>query len=397
MLSQQIKNSGSLLDSVDAIRNGPALLLLLATFVVMALLLALGGLMAKVSMVFIGLFALLAYAVFFYGANAVGAMLMDEAHGKRSRPMMAAVFNSLATSHRLILVFLLIGLLYVVGLLALSIILFVCKIPVLGPLLYVAVFPVSVVLAGVALFALPTVIFPLSAPAIWNGAGTLQCVSQLLAIARKRLLMVLLLMIAVTLIAGAIGGLISAIFFSGTAVTALLSAPILGGGMMGGMGSGFGGMLGNMVGGGFGGGTGGHAMAAMVGGGVLFGVAFTLPGMVYLRGASTVYLRALDGLDLAVEQAVIDDKIEAARAKARDMQAQYARPAAATAAATVAAVTPAAAAVPTPTVAPTPAPTAAPTPAPTPPAAVVTLVCPQCQSPYLADDAFCGHCGHKLT
>ena len=391
MLSQQIKNSGSLLDSVDAIRNGPALLLLLATFVFMALLLALGGLMAKVSMVFIGLFALLAYAVFFYGANAVGAMLMDEAHGKPSRPMMAAVFNSLATSHRLILVFLLIGLLYVVGLLALSIVLFVCKIPVLGPLLYVAVFPASVVLVGVALFALPTVIFPLSAPAIWNGAGTLQCVSQLLAIARKRLLMVLLLMIAVTLIAGAMGGLISAILFSGTAVTALLSAPILGGGMMGGMGGmggGFGGMMGGLMGGGFGGGASGHAVAAMVGGGVLFGVAFTLPGMVYLRGASTVYLRALDGLDLAAEQAVIDDKMAAARAKARDLQAQYASPAAAPVAAPVVAKEP--------TPAPTPAQAPAPAPAPTPSTPATALACPKCQTPYAADDAFCGHCGHQL-
>jgi hypothetical protein len=316
-------------------------------------------------------------------------MIMDEAKGYPSRPPMAAVMASLATSHRLILVFLLLGLVYLAGFLVLAIIFFICKIPFIGPVLYAVVFPASVVLAGVAVFALPTVVFPLSAPSIWSGASTMQCISQLLAIARKRLLLVLLLMIAVAFIAGIVAFLIGAILFSGVAVTTALSIPILGGaggmgGLMG-MAGGMGGMGPGMgMGGGMGGGMGsfaGHAAAAAVGGGILFAVAFTLPGMVYLRGACTVYLRAIDGLDLAAEQAVMDEKIAAARAKAREVQAQ------AQATAQQYANRPAAAAS---TTSPVTAPVA-------PPAQPTAMACPNCRAAILPSDLFCGECGHKLA
>jgi hypothetical protein len=413
MLSQQIRNSGSLLDSIDAIRNWRAVLLLLATLVATALVLGLGGLLATVSWIFFVLFALLGYAVLFYGANAAGMMIMDEAKGYPSRPAMAAVMASLATSHRLILVFLMLGLVYLAGFLVLAIVLFICKIPFLGPVLYAVVFPISVVIAGIAMFALPTVVFPLSAPSIWSGATTMQCISQLLAIARKRLLLVLLLMIAVAFIAGIVGFLIGAILFSGVAVTTLASVPILGGSA--GMGS-LMGLVGGMgpmgMGGGMDGGMGsfaGHAAAAAIGGGILFAVAFTLPGMVYLRGACTVYLRALDGLDLAAEQAVMDEKISAARTRAREMQVQaqataqqYAnRPSAPPPAPTAAPTAPVTAPAPPPFVAPVQPPAAAPYVAPAvaavPPAAPVRLACPSCQAPILSTDAFCGECGHKLA
>lgn len=415
MLSQQIRNSGSLLDSIDAIRNWRAVLLLLATLVATALVMGLGGLLSMVSWFFVVLFALAAYAVLFYGANAAGMMIMDEAKGYASRPAMAAIMTSLATSHRLILVFLLLGAVYLAGFLVLAIVLFICKIPFLGPVLYAVVFPLSVVIAGIAMFALPTVVFPLSAPSIWSGATTMQCVSQLVAIARKRLLLVLLLMIAVAFIAGIVAFLIGAILFSGAAVTTGLSVGILGGT------AGMGGMVGGMMGGGMPmgmggmGGMGGHAAAAAIGGGILFAVAFTLPGMVYLRGACTVYLRAIDGLDLAAEQSAMDEKIAAARAKARDMQAQaqaaaqqYAnRPAAApaapaTAPAPAAAAAPMAAAAvmpvaPAPVVSPPAAVTAPPVvTAPAPAPGAMALACPNCRSTILPTDLFCGECGHKL-
>ncbi len=295
MISHQIKNSGSLLDSIDAISNWRAVGLLLATFVCMALVSAVGGLLAQISYFFTGVSLLAAYVIFFYGANAVGMMMMDEARGQVSRSAMAAIADSMAISHRLILVFLLLAVLYLTGFLGLAVVLIICKIPLLGPLLYTAVFPVAVVISGMALFAVPTVVFPLSAPAIWGGARTVECIRQLLVIARKRLLMVLLLMVAVSFIAGLVGLLIGAILFTGVGATALVSVPILGGmpGVVPGIGGmGVAGML--MAGAGN-----GHAVAAAIGGALLFGVAFTLPGMVYLRGASSVYLRAIDGLDLA--------------------------------------------------------------------------------------------------
>jgi hypothetical protein len=460
MLSQQIKNSGSLLDSIDAVRNWRAVVLLLITLVAGALVAGIGTLLSSVSFFFVFVFALLAWAVVFYGGNAVGMMVMDEARGERSRPMMAAVMASLHCSHRLILVFLLIGALYLVGLLALALILLICKIPFLGPVLYTVVFPVSAVIVGIAMFAVPTVVFPLSAPSIWSGAKTMECVSQLLAIARKRLIMVLILMVAVAFISGVVAMLIGMILLFGSVTVGSMSAGILGGmgsfGAMSGMGGGMGGMPMGM------GALGGHAMAAMIGGGILYAAAFTLPGMVYLRGACTVYLRAIDGLDLASEQAAMDEKIAAARAKAREMQEQaqaqaqkyaqqgtvtpppmsaapapYAPPAAPAQTAPIASpvfvppVGPAAPVQPPPpppvftpppppVFTPPPAPVFQPPPAPafTPPLAPVftpppapavvppapvaapdapmVLKCPKCGAPFLPGDAFCGECGNKL-
>jgi hypothetical protein len=394
MLSQQIRNSAagssSLLDSIDAVRNWRAVVLLLATLVLAALVAALGGSLAQVSQVFTLLFSLLALAVAFYGANAAGMMMMDEASGHPSRPIPAAVMSSLATSHRLVLLLLIIAVIYLLGMLAFAALLFVCKMPGIGPLLYTFVFPAGVVVSGIAIFAVPTVIFPLSAPAIWTGASTIAGVSQLMAVARKRLLLVLILMIAVGLVAGAVGGLIGVILFSGTSFTGLLSAAILGSeaGGLSGMAAGLmGGLMGGGgFGGGFGGGGGGYGTAAMVGGGIVYAAAFTLPGLVYLRGASSVYLRAIEGLDMAAEQEALREKVSAAQARAREFQAQaqataqqYAQRAQAPAAAVTGASTSGGATA----------------PMAVHPASVPG--CPGCGTALVPGDVFCANCGHKLT
>jgi hypothetical protein len=397
MLSQQIRSgaagSGSLLDSIDAVRNWRAVVLLLATLVLAALVGALGGSLARVGQIFPLLFSLLAIAVAFYGANAAGMMMMDEANGHPSRPIAAAIMSSLATSHRLVLVLLIIGVIYLLGVLAFAALLFVCKMPGIGPLLYAVVFPAGVVVSGIAIFAVPTVIFPLSAPAIWTGASVMSGVSQLMAVARKRLLLVLILMLAVGLVAGAVGGLIGAILFGGTSFTGLLSAAVLGSdiGGLSNMTSGLmGGLIGGGMGGGFDGGSGGsvegYGTAALLGGGIVYAAAFTLPGLVYLRGASSVYLRAIDGLDLVAEQEALRGKVAAAQAKAREMHAQaqataqqYAQRSQAAAAAASA---------------------ASPSGAGTAPMAVTVAsapACPACGTAIVAGDTFCGSCGHKLS
>ena len=406
-ITQQARNSGSLLDNIDAVRNWRAVLLLLATLMLATLVLVagaavVGGALAQVNDIegrmrlagiWGSLVSLLALAVAFYGLNAVGMMMMDEAQGYPSRPIGAAVMSSLATSHRLILVLLIVGAIYLVAWLAFAAVLSVCKIPGVGPLLYAFVFPVGVVVSGMAIVAVPTVIFPLSAPAIWGGADTMACVSQLLAIARKRLLLVLIMMMAVGLIAVVVGALISVVLSSGTLFTGLQSAAVLGGNEFGGssgMASGFTGLvllLGGMIAGAdVASGLSGYPAAAMAGGGMLYAAALTLPGLVYLRGASSVYLRAIDGLDLSAERAALNERLAAAKAKAREMQAQaqataqqYAQraqapapgvPAASAAVAPVAAV-------------------AAVTP-------VSVAGCPACGTAIVPGDMFCASCGRRL-
>ncbi len=391
MLSQQVRNSASLLDCLDAVRNWRAVLLMLATFVAAGLVLALGVAVGSLAGVLTLLFSLVALAVVFYGANAVGMMMMDEANGQPSRPILDAVTGAMLTGHRLVLAALIVLAIYLLALLAFALVLFVCKIPGIGPLLYTVVFPMGVLVFGVAWFAVPTVIVPLAAPAVWNGAGTMACVSQVLAIARKRLLLVFLLMVGVGLIAAVVGLMIGAVLGAGVFVTGGLSAAVLGERAGGAQGL-FGGMMGGYPGMGAMGAGGGYAMAAMVGGGVLFSAAFTLPAIVYVRGACTVYLRAIDGLDLDAEQAALNERLAAARAKAREMQTQAqakAREMQAQAQAKAqqyrergqgdkdAA--------------------AAPADAPSTDGPMASARCPTCGAEVVPEDAFCGACGHKLT
>ncbi|RZL04970.1 MAG: hypothetical protein EOP40_21110, partial [Rubrivivax sp.] len=294
-ITQQISSASSLLTAVDAVRNVRALLVLLGSFVAGALIWGLGGLLAAQAGFLVGvLFFLIGAAVVFYGSNAAGIMIMDEVKGARSRPAMAALVTSLATSHRLLLALLLVGVLYLAGLLVLALVLLICKIPFLGPLLYTVVFPVSVVLAGVAIFALYAVVLPLAAPAVWDGASTLQAVSRLLAIARSRIVSVLIMMALLFFLVGIVAGFIALIMLSGTALTLGMSAGILD--MGGGLFSAFGGMgaYGN-----YGGSGAGYMAAAAIGGGVAYAIAFSLPGLVMLRGCCQVYLANLQGVDVA--------------------------------------------------------------------------------------------------
>lgn len=388
MLSHQIRTgvtgSGSLLDSIDAVRNVHAVALLLATFVAAALIAALASSVAQESAVLALLFVLIAAAMVFYGLNAVGVMMMDEANGHPSRPIAAAIISSLATSHRLVLVLLIVAALYLLGAVALALLLFICKVPGLGPFAYTFLFPTGVVVSGIAIFAVPTVIVPLSAPAIWNGASIMGGVSQVIAVARKRLLLVVLLMFGVGLMAGLVGGLVAVILASGTAFTTLVATAVVlsgSGGLAGVTPS----LLGSFPSGGLSGGLGVYTIPTMVGGGIVYAAALTLPGLVYLRGASGVYLRAIEGLDLVAAQEALREKVTAAQARAKEFQVQAqatAQQYAQRAHAPTAAV---------------PATAGFSGAGPVVITSATSPGCPVCLAASVPGDVFCANCGHKLA
>jgi MFS family permease len=386
MLSQQIRSgvagNVALLDSIDAMRNGRAVVLVLATFAIAASVAALAVSFAPTTPGLMLLFALLAVAVAFYGANAAGMMMMDEANGHPSRPIGAAVMSSIARSHRLILVLLIVAGIYLLGILTFTLLLFICKMPGIGPVLYTVVFPVSVILSGIAILAVPTVIFPLSAPAVWNGATAMGGVSQLIGVTRNRLPLIVLLMFGVGLIAWVVAGLIGLILLGGTFFMGLLSTAVLGSDAAGLQGI----TSGLLSGGGLGGSIADYATATMVGGGIVYAAALTLPGLVYLRGASAVYLRAIEGLDLVAAQEALRDRVAAAQARAQEFQARaqetaqrYAQRAHA------------------------PAPVLIGNPASLGAAAIatgvpaVTSTCPVCATVVDPGDVFCGTCGQRLV
>jgi hypothetical protein len=308
-------------------------------------------------------FFLMGMAASFYGTNAVGIMIMDEARGQASRPILSAILTSLATGHRLLCVLLLIGLAYVVGLLVMALVLFLCKIPGIGPLLFTFVFPLCVVISGIAVFALYAVVMPLVAPATWSGASIMKSFSQLTAIARTRTIGVVLSMMVLMLIVGLVASIVLGVMGIGTMIAGGMSAGIVGLGHMG-----MGGLMSVIQGGGMDYG-GGHLAAAAIGGGIVWAVALVLPGLVYLRGCCQVYLANIQGVDVDGMEKRMHELRESALRKADEIRKQGAsnfEP-------------------------------VVPTATPTETKASPPNVCPSCATPYNAGDVFCGSCGHKLS
>lgn len=288
---------GRILDSVDALRNLRALATLLGTFALAGLLLAMAeSSLARGAGWWGPIEAGAALTVAFYGGNAAGLLVMDQARGATVREIGEALRDALATAHRLILALLMLLALgaaiggAVVGLL------WLCRADVsgalLGPLLFGLAVPLAVLVFGGLALALLAVVVPLAAPAVWSGADALDVVRELLGLVRTRLLTVALLVGAVSLLAAAIGAAASFVVMAGGRVVAELGVAVVGvevpaQQLMGGL---FGYGLRSLGAAGAPVAASAHGAAALVGGGVVFALALVLPGLVYLRGACAVYL-----------------------------------------------------------------------------------------------------------
>jgi hypothetical protein len=359
---------GALMAATDAFKNVRAMALLALTFIGAALIGAAFGAIAgaaqMVSLVAVGGF--LAMLVMFYGANAVGIMMMKDAQGQPIDSMMDAVLLSLFSSHRILAVFLLECAIVLLAVLAIVLVLFVCKIPVLGPLLYTVVFPASAILLGILVFALFYVMLPLTGPAVWNGGSVFQVIARLNLIVRARLIEVVLSQIVLFMIVSFVAFVIFGVLGTGFMMTAGISTGILGADSAGGA---FGGISGMMTGGG--GGGSGYAIAAGIGGGILMAIAAVVPVLMLTKGVCIIYLNTTRDMDFAASEAQLGEglaavkrRAEEARERARQL-AQQQRPAGDFAPAGPAA----AASVPT---------------------------CPSCHMAVAPDDVFCGNCAHKL-
>lgn len=358
---------GSLIEATDAIKNFRAIALLALTFIgavlVGGVLIMLAGSMSSTLLVFLG--GLMAFLVMFYGSNAVGILLMRDAQGQPGLSLVDAVLVSLYTSHRLIAVVFLEFLIVLAAMIAIAIILFVCKIPVLGPVLYAVVFPLSAIVLGVLVFALFYVMLPLAGPAAWSGATVFQIIARLNLIVRTKLVSVILLEVLLFLITSFTALLIFGVLGTGVSLTTGMSAGILGlGGQM------------NMyaLASGLGGGSGsGYIIAAGLGGGLLMAAAAVVPGLIFTKGVCIIYLNATRNVDFSASEASLNDGLAVVKKKAEEAR-ERARALAEQATAPAAPVAPA-------------APAAAP---------ADSLQCPNCKAPVASDDVFCGECAHKL-
>jgi len=295
------------LSSIEAIRHGRALYLMLLVYCGAGL--ALASARASVGRGevnwAIGQGAI-ALFIAFYGANAVGLLAMDRALGRASRELWTAVEDALGIGHRVL--FTLVVMLALVGGVggALAGLYWACSLPKAGPWLFVVVAPATVIVIGLCLVAVAAVVAPLTGPTIWAGATTWVCIRNLLRLMRERLLQAAVLFAGLTLATGLTGLACTAFVFVGGKVMAYASVYMLGVDvqpevlMMGLFGYG----LGNIDAKGIPDEAVPYIQSATIGGGMVFALALVLPTLVYLRGVCEIYLSLIAADALEVMQAL---------------------------------------------------------------------------------------------
>lgn len=284
------------LSSVEAIRDGRAMYVLLSSFsgagLAMATArasLARGEVVWAVGQGALGLF------IAFYGSNATGLLLMDRALGREPRDVVTALEDALGIAHRVLLslaAMLGLGAALLAGLLGL---LWLSALPVVGPWVFALTVPIAVVTLGGLVVAGAAVVGPLTGPTVWTGSSSMESVRTLSMFIRRHLLQASLLVLALSGVTALVGAGTSLIVMLGGRIMAEASVWMLGIDLapevlMIGL---FGGGLHNinaqvvpkeaLA----------HTAAAAIGGGVVFALALVLPTLVYLRGVCEVHLALL--------------------------------------------------------------------------------------------------------
>ena len=389
----------SLLQCVAGLRNRNAAVALFGcTFVglvLFGLLLATSGGPGFLALL-AGLVWLLALAT---GINAAGLLQMDHARGISPRSLGDALIQGLTCVPKLIVLGLALFATAIGVFIVLALLLAICRIPFLGPLLFVVVFPLSAIVAGVTVSGLVLCLM-LSLPAIWQGANLGRALAQTFAILKSRLVEAILLLVLLGFVCVAVGLIVFGVLMAGLMPTIGLSLSIVG----------FAGVDSEAMLASQGYALDGHALAGLIGALLLWAVAGSLVGQVFLLGLSQAYLRLTEGLDLSASEAALRAGFDDARRRTAELCAKARRTtqrdaaASALAAASfppiqrvdaVASLTrePARESqAPADTDIDLPLDVALPV---APPLALITT-CPQCLSSVTSDDVFCGVCGYRL-
>lgn len=301
----------------------PLLLCFLTLLLTGALIAGAAWMLVKAGFFMYVIFMLAAVIALLAGSSGVGIMLMDKARNEPVRSFSAAASAGLLCLPK----FLLVGLAIFVATLAYyllaAVIYFICKIPVLGGILAFVAHPILVLVAAALLIAMIWVVGPLMGPALWSGLSVKAALANVLSIARKRLVEVVLMEVVLYVILG----LVCFMLFAGL-VPATVSLTGMAMSITGDAGS----MAGMFMGGGYGRGYGGgfNPMGMMSGGstgliaglGVLYCVVGALLAQVAIMGMNLIYLQARESVDPAEAEGALDSLIGDVRKKAEEAKAQ---------------------------------------------------------------------------
>lgn len=365
MAETKVANLGLLLRCYEGLRNWRALAMLVAGFVLAALLGALDATIAAhmaytsptMAMLLGGLLMLIAALVVLAGINGAGLLLVDQADGNPPRGFAAAFFGGLGVTLQAIVCLILLGLGLLLVVLVLWALSFLGKIPGIGPLFaFLLAGPTMLVLA----FCYALLVFgvALMFVALWRGNGMLGSIGRAIDIVTKRPLDVVLHFIVLALLIVPIEVFVAAVLFAGSALTGLMYAS-------GGMGGG--GVM-DMAGGfmsmasGYGGGGGATMAATFISIGVVLAAVWALFVLIGTLGNILIF-DSLAAETSATSAGFLGDKVKQLKQKVEEHRPQApvaARP--------------------------------APPPAPNP-AAARAAACGHCGAALTPGDRFCGECG----
>lgn len=370
-IAEHFTKSKSLLKALDAMSNRSAFLMVIATMVSVALLMSLTATITT-ALLYHGhttmgslsgiIGALIIAVVGLTGISATGFLINAQMRDEPIPSMSNAILTALVTLPRFIGVYVLLFLVLVGLMLAILVLLLICKIPGIGPVLYTFVFPICVVIAGIALYA-SIYITALTGPAIWNGNTVVPAITTLMSITQQRLLPVIVQTLLLTLLVSVVSSIIFGAIFLGMGFVSMLSIPVLG--FNAGGGNPLSVVMLMMQGGGSY--ASGYVMAGLLGSALIGAVAITLPALLAIAGYCQIYANVLDGLNLAAMEKKLQDartKAQDARSKAQNSLQEAQNKLAEKTRNNVA----------------------------TPSAST----CPSCQAPVTPGDVFCGGCGTRL-
>ncbi|MDR2297335.1 MAG: zinc ribbon domain-containing protein [Comamonas sp.] len=304
---------GTLARAAEGLTQWRPLLLAFLTLLLTGLVISLGqllpGILALVMM-------LVAFVVLMGGFSGVGIMLMDKAKEQPVRSFAAAASAGLLCLPKFLLIGLAMMAAFIVYMLLAAVIYFIGKIPFIGGIIAFIAHPVLVLVFAAALVALIWVIGPLMAPALWSGMPVKAAMGNVIAIARKRLIEVVLMEVVLYIILSLIGVML----FAGL-VPASLSLTAMGTSIMGdsnamvAMAAGMGGRgvspLSMLY-------AGGNTWGLTAGLGVLYCVVGALMTQVGIMGMNLIYLQARGNLDHSEAEDVLDDFMGDVRKKATE-------------------------------------------------------------------------------
>ncbi|RGE41177.1 zinc ribbon domain-containing protein [Comamonas testosteroni] len=309
---------GTLARAAEGLTQWRPLLLGFLTLLLTGALMWLGQWMAiKVAAIMALVMMVLAFVVMMAGFSGVGIMLMDKAKNQPVRSFAAAASAGLLCLPKFLLISLVMTLAFITYMIVAAIVYFVCKIPFVGGIVAFVAHPILVLSFAAVLVALIWVVGPLMAPALWSGLPVKAAIANVLAIARKRLVEVVLMEVLLYIILSLIGvllfaGLVPASFsLTGLGISIMGDSNAMMAMAMSGMGRG--GMSPMVMMG-----AGGNTWGLMAGLGVLYCVVGALLTQVAIMGMNLIYLQARENLNPADAEGALDDFMGDMRKKAAE-------------------------------------------------------------------------------